>query len=121
MQAEEHRARVLPTADLADAKPPPSASTPGSSRDHADPWEEIHDTASGRSYFFNSVTNETTWEDPREADGGDGVSAAAAAAPFAAAERRSSSDSARLSNVRIPIRSDRSPRRSSNGDVAQRV
>ena len=29
--------------------------------------------------------------------------------------------SARLSNVQIPLRSDRSPRRSSNEDVAQRV
>ena len=97
--------------------------------------EEVLDEKSGRSVMRHSITGEYFYNSSDDDDDEDEEDAAALAAAVAASppplqlpaverrssDRRSSSDSARLSNVRIPLRSDRTSRRSSNGDVHQRV
>jgi len=47
------------------------------------PWQEHMDEASGRPYFFNPLTQETTWNSPAAA-----VNAGATPAPAAAAAPR---------------------------------
>ena len=43
-----------------------------STRTKASPWKRMKDPKTGRIFFYNAGTGESTWDDPRGGDGGGG-------------------------------------------------
>lgn len=57
----KNAAKVTPTVVKSDVPPVAVTSTPSSLPPN---WQEVPDASTGRSYYWNTATNATTWERP---------------------------------------------------------
>lgn len=57
---------VAPTEEQKEEAPPlPPGSPPGDAPEEDDGWQPVWDATYGSYYFYNSITGETTWTNPR--------------------------------------------------------
>ena len=74
----EKHPKVEDMAEAADAVADIFGTGNAADGDHGS-WGEVFDQASGQSYYFNKVTNETSWDPPTGVKGGDATVEAEAA------------------------------------------
>ena len=83
-----------------------SSSSSAAASEYANVWEPIFDSSSGRSYYLNTATGETTWDPPPGTppgvEGGSGEGAAAAAAGAGAGSEEDAGLSSSSSSSQLP-------------------
>jgi hypothetical protein len=113
MAAAAEAATTSPSSAGPPALPATAAATPATAAPSAaGAWQEAKDPNSGRSYWYNKQTKETTWKDPNAAAAGAAATttpppaAAAAAAPAAASASSVSSAAAGMKKMNMKALAD---------------